>query len=388
MGWCGGCLPAGLVHSTVCYYCLGGCSALVLCARRSRQVWGVGAGAGSRFSPGAPPCPGVPRGVRCGLSCPGVPSPRPPVRHSMRSVRSAGSVWLPLGSAPRALCVCVRSYARGVRPPPPGSVWRATTHGSGAGRRYGCSRRSVPLLFPAPVPCSACLALGGVTRSLRPLAWLGVARPPAGRPAFACWLCALGGRHKGARGGGASLSACAASGVGRPPTHDRPSSGRAAGARYPLAADAGLWARGTVTYPTARALASWLCALWGRHKGARGGGSCLSEGRPGFGALPVLDRPSFGHAAGARYPLAVGAGAVGVGAYHPPHSARSCGLALRAVGATRGRPGVAPLAWLWGVRGWALSHPRPPVFAACDRGPLPTGCGCAGCGRGDPSPTP
>ena len=40
----------GLVRSTVCYYCLGRCSALVVCAQRSRQVWGVGAGAGSRFS--------------------------------------------------------------------------------------------------------------------------------------------------------------------------------------------------------------------------------------------------------------------------------------------------------------------------------------------------
>ena len=27
-------------------------------------------------------------------------------------------------------------------------------------------------------------------------------------------------------------------------------------------------------------------------------------------------------------------------------------------------------------------------FQACRRGPLPTGCRCGGCGRGDPSPTP
>ena len=51
MGWRGGCLAAGLVRSMVCYYCLGGCSALVMCAPRSRLVWGVGAGAGSCFSP-------------------------------------------------------------------------------------------------------------------------------------------------------------------------------------------------------------------------------------------------------------------------------------------------------------------------------------------------
>ena len=49
--------------------------------------------------------------------------------------------------------------------------------------------------------------------------------------------------------------------------------------------------------------------------------------------------------------------------------------------------GGAPLAWMWGVRGWALSHARPPVLGVCCRGPLPTGCGWGGCGRGDPSPT-
>ena len=51
-------------------------------------------------------------------------------------------------------------------------------------------------------------------------------------------------------------------------------------------------------------------------------------------------------------------------------------------------PGGAPLACVWGVRDWALSDARPPVLGACGRGPLPTGCGCGGCWRGDPSPTP
>ena len=162
----------------------------------------------------------------------------------------------------------------------------------------------------------------------------------------------------------------------------------------------------------------------------------------------------FGRAAGAHYPLAVGAGGAGVETRLRPHSARSCGLALRPVGVARGRPGGAPLAWVWGVRGQALSHPRPLVFLgvrsgptthwlcvrglrawgpvtnptaraltswlcalcgrhegtsggrllprcgasgvgrsptpdhssflACGPAPLPTGCGCGGCGRGDP----
>ena len=32
----------GLVRSVVCYYCLGGCNALVVCSQRLRQVRGVG----------------------------------------------------------------------------------------------------------------------------------------------------------------------------------------------------------------------------------------------------------------------------------------------------------------------------------------------------------
>ena len=64
-----------------------------------------------------------------------------------------------------------------------------------------------------------------------------------------------------------------------------------------------------------------------------GGASCLGVGRPGSGALsPPTTRP-FGRAAGAHYPLAVGAGGAGVGTRHHPHSPRSDELALRTVGA-------------------------------------------------------
>ena len=106
MGWCRGCLAAGLVRSTVCYYCLCGCSALVV---------GVRAAAGSCFSPWAPPCPRVPRSACCGMLRPGVPSLPLPVGHCMRSVRPAGSVRWPFGCAPRVDCVCVRSSSCGVR---------------------------------------------------------------------------------------------------------------------------------------------------------------------------------------------------------------------------------------------------------------------------------
>ena len=63
------------------------------------------------------------------------------------------------------------------------------------------------------------------------------------------------------------------------------------------------------------------------------GASCLCVGHPGSGTLqPPTSRP-FGRAAGAHYPLAVGAGGVGVGTLHQPHSARSYKLSLRTVGA-------------------------------------------------------
>ena len=119
-----------------------------------------------------------------------------------------------------------------------------------------------------------------------------------------------------------------------------------------------------------------------------GGASCLGVGRPGSGALPPpTARPLGGLPGPTTHWLWVRGGA-GVGTRHQPHSASSCELALRAVGAARGRPGGAPPAWVWGVRGRALSHPRLPALWAGCRGALPTGSGCGGCGRGNRSPTP
>ena len=137
MGWRGGCLSAGLVLGSVCHYCLVGWSALFVCARRSRQVLGVGAGAWSCVFPFLPLSSRVPHAACGGLSRPGVPYPRPLVRHSMRSVRSAGLVWLPFWYSPSALCVCVRSCSCGVLalPPSPGRCGARTLGGSGAGRR-------------------------------------------------------------------------------------------------------------------------------------------------------------------------------------------------------------------------------------------------------------
>ena len=130
-------------------------------------------------------------------------------------------------------------------------------------------------------------------------------------------------------GGGASCL-----GVGRPRTGTpQPPTSSRSGVRPGPTTNwlwvRGMWAWGPVTNSAARARAH--CGGGMRVPG--GGDSCLGVGRPGAGALrPPTSRP-FRRAAGAHYPLAVGAGGAGVGTRHQPHSARSCELALRAVGA-------------------------------------------------------
>ena len=141
--------------------------------------------------------------------------------------------------------------------------------------------------------------------------WLGAARPPWGgcgrgdpSPTPPCALLRAGFARCGGGtrvpGGGRFLPGCGASGVGRSPTPDHLSL-RACG-RGPLPTGCGCGECGCGDPPPTpqRALASWLCALWGRHEGARGG---------------------------------------------------------------------APLAWVWGVRGRVISHPRPLVLSGVRPGP-------------------
>ena len=162
-------------------------------------------------------------------------------------------------------------------------------------------------------------------------------------------------------GGGASCLAVGRPGSGALPRPTARPLGRAAGAHHSLAVGAGGAAVET-RYLTHSARSCELPlravrAARGRPRGARLAWVWVVRGR----ALshPPTARP-FGRAAGAYYPLAVGAGGAGVGTRHQPHSARSCELALRAVGAARGHPGGAPLALVWVVRRRALSQPRPP----------------------------
>ena len=128
-----------------------------------------------------------------------------------------------------------------------------------------------------------------------------------------------------------------------------------------------------------RALAGRRCAPWGWRKGVPGGGAVRRcEGRLGSGAPPLPAARRLDGLPGPTTRWLWVPGGAGVGTCHQPHSARSCELALHAVGAARGRPGGAPPAWVWGVWGRALSQPRLPAPWAGCRGPLPTGCGCGG----------
>ena len=150
-----------------------------------------------------------------------------------------------------------------------------------------------------------------------------------------------------------------------------------------------------------------------------GGASCLGVGRPGLGALPPPTARPLGRLPGPTTHWLWLRGGAGVGTRHKPHSARSCELALGAVGAGQGgasclgvgRPGSGALPpptarplgglpgptthWLW-VRGGAAVGTRhqPHSARSCvlwgrhegARGGrhLP-GCGASGVGR---SPTP
>ena len=161
--------------------------------------------------------------------------------------------------------------------------------------------------------------------------------------------CVLWGRHDGARGG-RLLPWCGASGDGAL-SHPRPlvRSGVRLGPTTHWLWVRGVRAWGPVTNPIARAPAR--CG--GGMRVPRGGASCLGVGRPGTGALPPPTSRRFGRAAGAHYPLAVGAGGAGVGTRLLPHSARSCVLWGRHEGARGGR----------------LSHPRPLFLSGVGLGP-------------------
>ena len=164
-------------------------------------------------------------------------------------------------------------------------------------------------------------------------------------------------------GGGASCLGVGRPGSGAlPPPTARPLGGP------PGPTTHWLWVRGgsgrgnPSPTPLRALLRAGFARCGGGTRAPGGGASCLGVGRPGPGALPTpTARPLAGLPGPTTHWLWVRGGA-GVGTRHQPHSACSCELALRAVGAARGRLGGAPPAWPWGVRGRALFHPRLPAL--------------------------
>ena len=339
-------------------------------------------------------------------------------RHQPHSARTRELALRAVGAAQGrpgggASCLGVVRPGSGALPPPTarplGGLPGPTTHwlwvrgGVAVGTRHQPhSTRSCVLWGRHERARGGCLLPGcwasGVGRSPTP------GRPPSGRahgaeyplavgsggcgcgpvtnPTARALVCCGGGMR--VPGGGRLLPGCGASGVGRSPTPDCPPSGRARGPSLTGCGCGGVRAWGPVTNPTARATASWLCALWGQHEGARGGRLLPGCGASGVGRSPTPDCPPSGRAAGAQYPLAVGAGGAGVGTRHQPHSAHSCVLWGRHEGARGGR--LLPGCGASRVGRSPSPDSSPSGRAAGAHYPLAVGSG--GRGRGESSPTP
>ena len=207
-----------------------------------------------------------------------------------------------LGSVTHMLWARVCACGGPTLSPWPACPVGAACRGGGGGPSPGgvACHRCEGRLVSGAVPLPAVRPLGRAARVPQPVC-PGCGRCGRGDPAPAPWRAPLrAGVER--RGGG----------------------GRASPGGLPFAAVRGVWRQ---ALPLPR-----LPALWAGCQGSlttcsgRGCGCvwCLW-------CLPTLTSRPFGRAAGAHYPLAVGAGGAGVGTRHQPDSTRSCELALRAV---------------------------------------------------------
>ena len=282
---------------------------------RSCVLWGRHEGArGGRLLP------------RCGASGIGrSPTPdRPPSR------RAAGAHY--------PLAVGAGGCGRGdPSPTPQRALLRAGFARCGGGTRApggGASCLGVGRPGTGALPPQTARPLGGLPGPTTHWLWMRGVRAwgPVTNPTAHSGACC--GRGMRVPGGGRLLPGCGASGVGRSPTPDCPPAGRAAGAQYPLAVGAGGCGRGDPSPTPQRALLRAGFARCGGGTRAPGGGpSCLGVGRPGSGALPAPTARPLGGLLGPTTHWLWVWGDAGVGTRHQPHSARSCELALRAVGA-------------------------------------------------------
>ena len=214
------------------HYCLGGCSAPSVCARRSRPVRGVRAGTWCCVSLVSPFPPRVFRAA-CGRPSRPLPSLAGTPFHAVCAFRSLGPVALLVVPA-CPLRVCALALPRRPLPPLLGGVACAPRAVPALGAGRAVPRGPCPSACPAPVPCSVWRAWGGVVWSRFPPTWLGVVGVAVGRP--------RGGRLLLWRG---------ASGVSRSPSPDCPHTGRAVGVRYPRVVGAGVRVWGPFFVPSA-----------------------------------------------------------------------------------------------------------------------------------------
>ena len=259
----------------------------------------------------------------------------------------------------------------------------------------GASCLGVGRLGSGALPPPTARPLGGLPGPTTKWLWVrgaagvGTRHQPHGARSFELALRAVGAA-RGRPGGGRLLPGCGASGVGRSPIPDCPPSGRAAGAHYPLAVGAGSCGRWDPSPAPQRALLQAGFARSGRGMRVPGAGaSCLGVGRLGSGALPPPTARPLGGLPGPTTQWLWVRGGAGVGTRHQPHSARSCELALRAVGAARGRPGGGRFLPGCGASGVGRSPtPDCPLSGRAAGGDYPMAVGAGGCGRGDLSQTP
>ena len=143
-------------------------------------------------------------------------------------------------------------------------------------------------------------------------AWEPVTHPKA--HAVASWLCALWGRHKGARGKGRLRPPYGLSGVGHPPSPSCPSLGQAAAVRCPFSVGNGGSGREDPSSTQPRTLLCLAFGAVGWHKGAWRGAPGASVRKVWGRALSLAESSVLwagGKGAAARFPWARGVWAWG-----------------------------------------------------------------------------
>ena len=251
----------------------------------------------------------------------------PPLWGSVRRCPSPGRPSLGAGSQGSATCV---SWARSVQAWGPGTGpsacalasgccalcgWREGVPGGGALRR--CEGR---LSSGAP-PLPAARPQGGLWGSATDVLWTRMCG--RGGPALSVWLacpaggCVPRGWREAIPGGGHLPPLSGASGVRRCPSPGCPSLGAGSQGSATRVFRARLvWAWGSSTGPTARALANRRCALWGWREGVPAGGALRRcERRLSSGALPFPAARPQGELSGSLH-TCCGRGCAGVGAHH------------------------------------------------------------------------